>query len=235
MIKIQLFILSVILGSNLIAQNANLDYRNALKVYNHFSYSNTTDESASNVSYSHKSFSFFNPTIAYQWKTAKGNLHEISLSDLYINHSEDEREYNDPILQQNVVDRGQSTTSRIALGYEYIVNFAKNSDWKLIPSVGFMTESSFTQGKYESMSSTDYTSSRATFGLGVFMVPRATWYMNDRFFLDLNLPVKIFSSSFTRNKIDLPTLNTEDRISNESNYTFFPSLFAMRIGIGIKL
>ena len=73
------------------AQNTNLDFKNAIKIYNLSSYElNIKTEPIINSPSGAYYFTtvnsqFLHPTIAFQWKSKKNNFHEIELTDFSLN------------------------------------------------------------------------------------------------------------------------------------------------------
>ena len=87
--SLTLFLLIIVVKTGW-TQNANLDYKYALKIYNLTTYEEQlkskrlNDTSSYRYQYTNTTLQILQPTIAFQWKTKKNNLHEIELTSLIL-------------------------------------------------------------------------------------------------------------------------------------------------------
>ncbi len=233
---------SLLFNVNGWAQNTNLDFKNAIKIYNLSSYElNIKTEPIINFPSSAYYFTtvnsqFLYPTIAFQWKSKKNNFHEIELTDFSLNKMSTKRQVgnvNQDTL--NLVDGNELTTTSLSARYEYILNFNKTKDRKLVPSVGFSINLYYKCDNYSPIVSTAYPSSDSYLGSKVFVTPRLTHYLTSKFFIDLNVPL-CFANTYARVvNLNDPTIPIADRKVSTIDFQLFPKTFNLRLGVGLKL
>jgi hypothetical protein len=223
-------------------QNANLDYKNAIKIYNLTSFeeynkSRTPDENSSNIySYTTATHQILHPTIAFQWKTKKNNFNEIELTSFMLGKLGTEIEIkNDSTNIQYITDGSDVISTLISARYEYILNFNKSKDRKLVPSLGFGINPYFSQNKYLPKVTSSFVTSEKYLGVKVFFTPRLSYYLTSRVFLDLNIPVCVGEIYYTIYKEDNPAIVADQRTTSSIDFREFPKIFSGRIGIGLKL
>lgn len=220
------------------AQNTNLIYKYALKVYNLTSYyeNNTgpTQSDSSSAVYTTNDLKILHPTFAFQWQNSKKNIHELELTSFLLGKLSTQKDLSGS--SGSVIAAGSNViTTDIAFRYEYIVNFKKSETRKLVPSIGFGGSPYYRLYKYQPKVSSEFPSSQQDIGLSVFVIPRLTYYMSSRIFFDLNIPVCIFDFNFLVNKQDNPFLELSERTTSEFNIDMFPKILSGRIGVGLKL
>lgn len=216
------------------SQNPNLDFKYAIKVYNL-----TTYEERSNAlnfsTQSSKSLQILHPTIAFQWTTGKKNNHELELTNFSLGSLETKTEITDTTNNTNKTTDNDITSTSISVRYEYIINFSKNADKKIVPAIGFAANPYFTKINSEPKATHQFPYSEIFIGTKLFVVPRLSFFITSRFFLDLNIPIcvsDIYYSSYTNEN---PALEKEEQTTSAINVDIFPMLFSGRIGVGIKL
>jgi hypothetical protein len=223
------------------AQNTNLDYRYAMKLYNLTSWEKQeylVPGHDTGYSYFNKerNLSFFHPTIAFQWKTKKNNFREIELTKLefgkhrLINESIDN---NDTTAVPNAMWNINQITAAIEIRLEYTLNLFKSRNWKLVPSVGFALSPYYNQTKTSYTAPSKFSAITHNTGAKMFVIPRITYYFTPKIFLDVNLPISPYIFNYRH------TIYSEPDAQNKSNSRFDietnENFFHGRIGIGIKL
>jgi hypothetical protein len=223
-------------------QNMNLDYKIAIKLYNlttfdEYERSRTINDTSSNTVYNTTStLQILHPTIAFQWKTKKNNFHEIELTNFILGKltSNKENKSDTTINGQTKIGYDLVTTF-ISARYEYILNFNKSKDRKLVPSLGFSINPYYKQNNYSPKISSSYATSEIYFGAKVFLIPRLTYYLSSRFFIDVNIPICFLDSYYLIDKEDNPAVPLQERTISTFNFNGFPKIFGGRIGVGLKL
>jgi hypothetical protein len=239
-IHVILFVLAFTNTAN--AQNTNLDYSGALKIYNLTSYetyttSVFTDTTNSNYHFSkHSALTVFHPTVAYQWKTTKSNFHEVELTGLMFANKRSQTVLMNDSTNINPTIGGMNTlTSELSLRYEYILTFNKMKESKFVPSVGFGLNPFYRRISNRPVLSNMYPSSERQFGVRAFITPRITYFVTQKFFLDLNIPLCFSEFNLTALRQDNPVIPFDHRTTSTINFYQFPKFLSARIGIGIKI
>jgi hypothetical protein len=224
------------------AQNTNLDYKNAIKIYNlttfeEYERSERLNDTSSNYYvYTTRNLQILHPTIAFQWKTKKNNFHEIELTNFIIDKAVTKTELTDSTFSNAYLLSGSDiTTTSIALRYEYILNFFKSKERKLVPSLGFSMSPYFKQNKFSPLVATSFPSSERYIGSRAFVTPRITYYLRPRFFIDLNVPLCVLDAYTMTEKSEDPSIPESERTVKSINFQGLPTIFSGRIGIGLKL
>jgi hypothetical protein len=241
-ILITVVILNLLLLENVWAQNTNLDFNYAIKIYNLTTYEQNirserlNDTSSSYYYYTTTNFQILHPTIAFQWKTKKNNFQEIELTSLIIDKAVTKTEIKNANATNGYLVNGNNIiTTSIALRYEYILNFNKLKDRKLVPSIGFSISPYFNRNKISPQLSYSFPTSQSYFGTKMFVAPRLSYFVTSRFFIDLNIPLCAIDAYTLTEKREDPNLKESERSVTTNNFQAFPTIFSGRIGIGLKL
>jgi hypothetical protein len=221
------------------AQNTNLDYKRAIKIYNLSTYqrsSYTTYEATRSIEESNKNWEIFHPTIAFQWRTKKANFHELELTNLGLNKNIQEtgvNYYANPNM--SFVANGYKRTSTfISLRYEFILNLIKSKDVKWVPSLGFAYGIFYKRLKYQPIVSTSFPQYNQSISGIISVIPRLNYHINSRFFLDLNFPISFVSTTYNSTRLENPSIPEDNRKVYNYDMDFFP-MFTTRLGVGLKL
>lgn len=224
------------------SQNANLDYRYAIKIYNLTSFEDyhksekPGDTSYNMYSYTYTMLKILQPTIAFQWKNTKNNLHEIEFTGFMSGKYGTTTEINNDTTDvSSTVSGNDVLATLISVRYEYIVNFSKTKDRKLVPSIGFGINPYYRYHQYLPKVSSSFQTSEQYLGAKLFIIPRLSYYLTSTLFIDLNIPVCVAEMYYTSDKCEDPTLPVEERTISSVNFREFPKIFSGRIGIGLKI
>lgn len=220
-------------------QNINLDYKSALKFYNLTSIEEQTISrrlTASSPLYKYKNttLQILHPTIAFQWRSKKNNFREIELTSFMLRKIE---KTTDSISSNSTqtISGGDYTITAISLRYEYILNYNKSKDSKLVPSIGFGINPYYRQYNNSPKTSSSFHTSDINIGMRAFVTPRISYFLTSKLFLDVNIPLCFFDAFYYAGKEDNPALSILERTINTYNFSLFPKVIIGRIGIGIKL
>ncbi|MDY0216530.1 MAG: hypothetical protein RBS19_06215 [Bacteroidales bacterium] len=237
--KLLILILLIIAAKIGWTQNTNLDYKSALKIYNLTSFDEQTisrrlTASSPLYQYTYTTLQILHPTIAFQWRSKKNNFHEIELTSFMLGKI---GKTTDTITTNSAqtISGGDLTITAISLRYEYILNFNKSKDCKLVTSIGFGINPYYRQNTNSPKISSSFHTSDFNIGMRAFITPRISYFLTSKLFLDLNIPLCIFDSFYYTGKDDNPALSLLERTTNTYKFSLFSKVFSGRIGIGIKL
>lgn len=223
-------------------QNTNLNFKSALKVYNLATFEEQTksrglnESSSYSIQNSSTSLKILHPTIAFQWKSKKNNFHEIELTSLAIGENRTKTEIvNDTLNNSQIINGFNHTTTVISARYEYIVNFNKSKESKLVPSIGFGINPYYRQNSYSSFVSSSSPASDIRVGMRTFITPRLTYFFTSKLFVDLNIPICFFDNYIYTDKENNPAIPLSQRNISTFDFNSFPAIFSGRMGIGFKL
>lgn len=224
------------------SQNTNLDYKTGIKVYNLTIFDEQTksrrlnDTSSNRYQYTNTTLQILHPTIAFQWKSKKNNFHEIELTSLMLGKMRAKTEIvNDTTNNGQTISGGNLTTTAISVRYEYILNFNKSKESKFVPSIGFGINPYYRQNNYSPKNSSSFSTREISAGMRTFITPRLTYFVTSKLFIDVNIPLCIFDTSYFFDKEDNPAIPVQQRNISTFNFNQFPKVFSGRIGIGLKL
>ncbi|MDA3866404.1 MAG: hypothetical protein PF489_06590 [Salinivirgaceae bacterium] len=223
------------------SQNTYTDDKNAIKIYNLTTFESSSSklrsDSASFSLYSSNSISeYFHPTFAYQWKSKKNNFHEIELTNFILKNNKSKDEIiNDSSGTKHTKISSRTTMILISFRYEYILNFNKSKDTRFVPSLGFGVRPFYKQEDIKFDVSTSFPSSEKYIGFSTYITPRLTYYVSSKLFLDINIPLNIFSMNYNTTLLDNPAIPKEHRDVSSLNFEELTNVFSARIGVGLKL
>jgi hypothetical protein len=224
------------------SQNINLDYKTAVKIYNLTSFDEQTksrrlnDTSSNRYQYTNTTLQILHPTIAFLWKSKKNNFHEIELTSLMLGKIGTKTEIvNDTTNNRQTISVGDITTTAISVRYEYILNFNKSKDSKLVPSIGLGINPYYRQNNYSPRISSSFPTSEISIGMRAFITPRMTYFLTSKLFIDVNIPLCFFDTFYLADKVDNPAIPVQERRITTFNYNQFPKVFSGRLGFGLKL
>lgn len=180
------------------------------------------------------SYVFFNhilnPTFAVNKQTNKGNRHEVELTAFAVNETSNRTTYSNPGTSQ-IATGGSVQESKFALRYEYIYVFLK--DKRFQPSIGGAISPYYAKYNFTPLTTAAYPFKEYAFGVQTFIIPRITYNISKRFFLDLNIPLKITENQFSSRYEYNPT--EQNNTSNNNSFTAFEDMFYARLGIGVNI
>jgi len=242
--KLISLIVFVLFNLCLWSQKENLDFKYAVKLYNLTSFEDKSkkeievDSSIYVNSYEiiDKTLKILHPTVAFQWKTKKNNLHEIELTNFSLDKVETGKENKSDTSGINgSISGAEIITTSVSMRYEFILNFKEFGRNKLVPSLGFAGNPYFRQIIDNPKVSDSYRTSENYIGARAFVIPRLSYYFSSKFFIDLNIPICFFDLYFQSERDQDPTLTLEKQTVNTVNFDAFPPFFSGRIGVGLNL
>lgn len=187
---------------------------------------NSNNRSISYVFFNQK----LNPTLAVNKRTKNGNRHEVELTAFAVNETTNRTTYNNN-SQSPIYMGGAVQESKFALRYEYIYVLLK--DKKLQPSVGAAVSPYYAKYNFTPLTTAAYPFKEYAFGIQTFIIPRISYNISKRFFVDLNVPLKITEAQFSSRREYNPT--EQNNTSHNSSFTAFQDMFYARLGIGVNI
>jgi len=178
---------------------------------------------------------YFSP--AFGFIEEDGDLHEIEISRFSFGASRIDSLVvtEDPNLRSFTIRGDQAITIHLAFRYEYMINLRKSKeDADLKPFLGFSAQPYFRAFNYRSSNTTEFPYSFIDLGVVVSIVPRLTYDLNSRWFLDLNVPLAAYRIQWTKDRFEDPRIPVEERTTNTVLTESFPSMFQVRFGAGMK-
>lgn len=240
--KLNFAFIALLIFKIVCAQNPNTDYRFAIKVYNLGRYDETNKYRSTNpvaFNYYHDKTATLNllhPTIAVQWRSKKNNFHEIELTDLKWEKTDLSTYASNDSIKTNILVYEESFIRiNIAARYEFILMFNKKKEKKLIPSVGFAASPYYNRVSSFPGIASSFAKSEQNMGLKMFVTPRITYFIKQKLFIDLNIPVCVSQVQYTKEKNEDPSMPLAQREISTFDANTFPKMFSARVGIGIKL
>lgn len=235
--------LLLILSISLFGQEKTIKEK-SLKLYTNFNLTSYYPDSSSNsqpgftrMNYE-KEMSVFNFSPAIVFRNQKGNSHELELSRLWIQKQTTETYDVLDSTGQIVNTISGETVNRfhIQLRYEYTIGLFKKKNWvKLNPSIGFSAAPFYRWEKYSYPISTQFPISKSSLGIYLAVIPRIQYNLNEKWYLDLNVPISIVTVQFNTQRNEDPSIPVNQRTTNTIGFYNTPFGYAIRFGLGMRL
>jgi len=239
--SLQLNLCFLFFAGQLFSQNENADSRYAAKIYNLSSFGQAYRTSGDTSVFGSKAIgngmSLVHPTFAFQLRGKKGNYHELELINLYQIKNPVATDIFDDSSQTFVVlpDGAQQTATYLSFRYEYTMSFKTDDAAKMEFSLGFGINPHFSARKLESFTPTVFNSNQRTFGFRTFVIPRLSYFLTSKLFLDLNIPIAVTDMGFTRAQNFNPVIPEQQQTISNFNLQALPRVITCRIGVGLRL
>jgi len=221
------------------AQDEPLNYKIALKMYNLTRVQSSVIQPTfpgNPATITTTSIQVFHPTLAVQWKGTKNNFHEIELTDFSLNKTATKSELIGPNgAAVSTTNSPDVMATNLRMRYEFTANFALSKDSKLVPGMGFSVSPYLMQVNYLPQANIEFATFERKVGAGIFVIPRLSYYLSSKLFLDLNFPVCIADGHYSTIRRENPVLPLQQRTVSTWQMESMPQYFSMRIGIGVKL
>lgn len=159
-------------------------------------------------------------------------FHEIELANLNIRKNKAVYERDDSIGLYSSFDKLNSHSFAFKLKYEYGVNLVATNEFKF--SLSAAAEPYFTYLNNKIEGSRELLSERNTVGGQLYLIPRGTYDIGERWFVDINFPIEIMHIYREESRERSPLFG-RDYIRTNSSMDFFNNVFRFRVGIGLKL
>lgn len=123
----------------------------------------------------------------------------------------------------------------LALNYTYILNFFKHKESRWLPAVGFGTMPFVGWHHFIPKKSTEFAEKQLVIGARFFVAPRLTYFLTNRFSLDLEIPVNLAQAELVSTNNHNPSLTQEAQRSNIFNFNTTLNGSAIKVGLGWRL
>lgn len=234
--KIALLITSCIIFSSIYSQDTPKTIR--LKLYNQSSFTKQeATNTIGNIEYKKTTelTDLISPTFAVEFSNNKGRTHEIEISKLELNKKSNVNKITDSIMYVNPSD-AELISTQLYIRYEYTSSRKKiNPKSKGTLCLSYGAQPYFSRVKNQYYISTIYPESYTNIGLYAYLCPRYNFEFNDRFSVDLNIPIYLVEVNHNIMKIEDPTKSNEDRKSNKSAVSLLPNNYYLRFGLVYKI
>ncbi|MBI5540798.1 MAG: hypothetical protein HY951_12110 [Bacteroidia bacterium] len=234
-----LVIISIFLTYSAWTQDKSIDYKLSVKLYNLSSYDivlNTTNFFPAHIDRTISTLKFLNPTIAFQWKSRKNNFKEIELKSFsFSNQNNSVKQINDTSGVIEYFSEFDYKNTLISLRYEYIYLFNKSKNKRFNFSLGFAISPYYRLTKSIPRMANSYGSSNYSIGIDTYLIPRLTFFLSKRFYIDFNIPFCISELDILTQKSFAPQIPIKQRKYITFNLSELPKMYSCRLGIGIKI
>lgn len=182
-----------------------------------------------------KEINGFNFSPALVFYSQNGNSSEIEISRFRFSNIYNKK-YSliDSIgAEETILSADYEKQFELFLRYEYKLALFKKKEWEKFKAIiGFSATPYFQWIKHQPEVSNEFSRSRTTVGLFMSVIPRVEYKLNDRWYLDLNIPLSLATMNFITNRSSNPLLPIEERKVSIIDFHNGPIAFAVRFGVG---
>jgi hypothetical protein len=235
--QLTIVVLLSIAGYLSYGQNKNIDAKYAVKLYNLSSWQKQGQSYFQGIYTgvtTQKKFQPFHPTVAFRIKNARNNFHEIELTEFEVG-SED---FLSTINQAGIIipmAGGKTSTSTIAVRYEYTLNFNKRKSSKLMPAIGLALMPYYQRTSFTPALAMEFPATRTQIGAKGFVIPRLNYVINSRLFLDVNIPFCVTDMYAEMKNAKNPALTQQEQKNDTGNFDGIPQFYSFRVGVGLNI
>lgn len=217
-------LVALIIVSACYAQDTTHTYRYSAKVYAQMTHYNNDQPG-----YNYRQL-IIKPTFAFQIQNRKGNFHEVELTDISIDHTKDKTTR----VGTNLTIEGLGLTkTTVMMRYEYIINILKKKKSRILPMIGIAGAPYYLRSSFIPYTTTNVPYKNTSMGLNIYIVPRIVYNISSRFYLDLNIPVTTLDFHYESVTEQNPTVTHQ--VYSQSGMEIFPSIYSVRVGLGLRL
>lgn len=119
--------------------------------------------------------------------------------------------------------------------YEYNHGFQKNDGHKLHTYVGIATNPFFRHWDNVPMNSLSFPGSKISTGARFMIIPRITYQIKPKWYLDLNAILHQVQYEYVREKVDNPHFSSRQMTTAAHNLQVKAAINQVRLGVGVKL
>lgn len=220
------------------SQNPNSDYRFSIKLNNLTSFEEYRMNFMWGSTPGYWDFSnnsFINPTLSLQLNTRSNFFHELEFISIYVGKTLNKRYTYSSLMEDYIILNGQEI-NEVNFSARYIIayDFLKNSDSKLIPSIGFGVNPEYFSIYSEPVVAISYPITEKLMAVRLQLIPKLSYSITPKLFVDMSIPVSLFDYKYFIYKVDNVTLLEELRTITSDKWTFLPKHYSGSIGIGLR-
>ena len=214
-----------------------------IKLYGNYSFTETSNQSIFlsadsiyfQINESEKRLLNLTPTIVFG--AHKGSAHEIAISKFnYTKRQRIQSYLQDGETYENLTEIGNDNIESFELQfrYEYKIGMFSSKNWKVKPKLGFSATPFINFSTITSNIATRYDHTFTQGGIGFSVIPRLEYKLNEKWYLDLNVPIHLSNLEFITQTVDNPLIRIENQTTTILNFTshLIPIL---RLGIAFKI
>lgn len=123
----------------------------------------------------------------------------------------------------------------MAFHYTYILNFFKHKESRWIPAIGFGAMPFVGWNQFIPTLSNEFPEKQLVIGARFFVAPRLTYYLSNRFSLNLEIPVNIAQAELVFTDNANPNLTQGEQSGNMFNFNSTLNGSAIKVGLGWRL
>jgi hypothetical protein len=71
-------------------------------------------------------------------------------------------------------------------------------------------------------------------GMNISAIPRIAYSFNERWFLDINVPITFYQLAYRKETSEDPRIPVNDRSTDSFESEAFPAIFQLRMGGGVR-
>ena len=235
------------IAAQLFGQNTNKkipSYRFAVKTYLSVLQDKNNDRNTDvigRVTENTRSTTTFSPVVGFTKLKKKGSFYEVSLTHLNLTYDDDVTLHSifdtlsNTVTSQSIPSRGaKAFKAHLGLRFEWAFPLFFEKLGRFQPYIGVSTDPSVFYENIVPYTTAYYPTIAFEARNTVSFIPRAVFNVSSRLFLDLNVPISVFSMALTYNHESNPILPTYARTETDFTTKFFQSQLNMRLGLGYK-
>jgi hypothetical protein len=184
---------------------------------------------------SRSGFMFITPAVQLALKN--GNLLELELSNFKIQIKDEQTIVRiDSNGSTYLVGGAVTKTSSLALRYEFNYRLVKSMK-KAYPEpfIGLCLQPYYYRMVIVPHLSNSFPNRKSVIGNQVLLIPRIQYPLNDKWCVDLNVPIAVLDLYQTWQRVDNPLFNAGQRRQNQFDMLFFPRQLQVRLGLGLLI
>jgi len=198
-------------------------------------YSNLFVTSKKTTNYNSVSSVFGIFTPSFSKSTESGNFHEIELTSFILSNSV----YSQYALDSSnnilyMINGGKSNYQKIGVKYEFAYKILKNSTSKFQPFIGVGVNLTYIHSARKPFLSSLYPSANSKLVSTFLITPRLIYNLNEKWFLDLNIPFNIVQLGINKDKYLNPALPVKNQVHYSPLYSLLPKQLNFKLGIGLR-
>ncbi|MEO1715355.1 MAG: hypothetical protein AAFU60_18660, partial [Bacteroidota bacterium] len=138
---------------------------------------------------------------------------------------------NDEVLNTNLVSGDEVRRSKVAFELRYeLGKFWRYNKWAVGVGLGFGPN--FDLDKITPKTSALFPETQISGGVFIELIPRARYYLNDQWFLNIALPGRMVDVAFTFQKVEDPSLEPRQQRQAGFDFGMFGEGLRMTFGVG---